>query len=537
MNRVIIIGAGLAGMSAAISAAKKQVKSFLGSAQPSERAQSVLAQGGINAALGESDTVLRHCRDTLKGGAFLADPKAVAGLTAAAPEIIRWLSELGVPFNRAGGALDLRSFGGQSRRRTVYSKSSTGKMLMTAMIDETRKYEALGLVERLPHHSFVELNLAMGRCTGCVVRDVYSGERRGLDGGVILASGGLNGMFGANTSGTTQNTGGVTATVFRQGVALGNLEFIQYHPTTIPIQGKKCLISEAARAEGARLFVLKDGSPWYFMEELYPEAGNLMPRDVVSREMVKICARGDCGAQVYLDMTQLPALTWTNKLPEIKEECERYLHMNPKTEPIPVAPGIHYFMGGILVDAQHRTNIRRLYASGECACQYHGANRLGGNSLLGAVYGGITAAKSAIEDFNPHEQSAGGGVSDISLPENADDVLMEKLGAILLEGLGVIRSEQRISRAIEELERLSSESFVPKTSRDKILLGMAMLKSAAIRRESRGAHYREDYPSENALFRRATAALFNDGNIEITLRDIPQPGEERDENNNQNSAI
>jgi succinate dehydrogenase / fumarate reductase flavoprotein subunit len=532
MGSLIIIGAGLAGLSAAIAAAKQGMKSILVSAQASERAQSVLAEGGINAALdtkGEHDSIHEHYWDTLKGGCLLADPNAVKGLTSAAPKIVEMLKNLGVPFNRDGTLIDLRNFGGQRKKRTAYAKSSTGKMLMTALIDETRKYESCGLVERLPHHTFVELSLFRKKCTGCFIRDRYTDEILFLSGAVILASGGLNGMFGGNTTGTTQNTGEVTATVFRQGLKMGNLEFIQYHPTTFFIQGKRCLISEAARGEGGRLFVLRNGIPWYFLEEKYPEYGNLMPRYIVTREMTAVCGRDDCGVQVYLDMTNIPNSVWENKLPDLKDECVHYLHIDPSREPMPVDPGIHYFMGGVLVDTAHRTNVKNVYAAGECCCQYHGANRLGGNSMLGAIYGGITAVKYVIADYDPansiHQDRPIYGCS----AETTAEYYMEKLIGCLTKGLGVVRTEQRLLQSIKEIESLQKVKDMPVIIRDKMLLGLAMLKSALYRRESRGAHYREDYPHTNSIYYKTSTAYFNAANIIMGFQDIPKLKEDHNE--------
>ena len=313
MGRVNIVGAGLSGLSAAIHLAKAGIPCNLISALPSERAQSVLAEGGINAALdtmGEHDTPAEHFADTMKGGVDLADPNAVAGLTEHAPEIVRWMFSLGTPFQMEEERLILRNFGGQKKKRTAYSKSSTGKVLMTALIDEARKCERSGLIDRMPHHEFLRLLTHEDTCIGVRVRDRYSGKLYDLHGTVLLCSGGMNGIFPGMTTGTTQNSGDVTATVFAQGVCLGNLEMLQYHPTTIGIAGKRCLVTEAARGEGGRLYIERSGEKYFFMEDKYPELGNLMPRDVVARTMYFIRREPDTGDQVYLDMTGLPDNAW-----------------------------------------------------------------------------------------------------------------------------------------------------------------------------------------------------------------------------------
>ena len=192
-----------------------------------------------------------------------------------------------------------------------------------------------------------------------------------------MATGGMNGLFEEMTTGSMLNTSDAAAIALERGVELANLEFIQYHPTTIAIQGKRMLISEAARGEGGRLYVKRRGYKWYFMEEKYPELKNLMPRDVVSAEMVKVTSRAECDDQVFLDMTEIPEMIWNTRLSDLREQCINYLNIDPVSQPVPVSPGIHYFMGGVRVDEEHRTSLANCYAAGECACQYHGANRLG----------------------------------------------------------------------------------------------------------------------------------------------------------------
>ena len=227
MMRINIIGAGLAGLSAALTLAEKGISCRLISAQHSERAQSVLAEGGINAALdtmGENDSVSLHFEDTMKGGVMLADPNAVKALTDNAPAVVRKLAALGVPFNRnPDGSIMLRSFGGQKKKRTAFVRSSTGKMIMTALIDGVRKYEAKGLVERLPHHTLIRLLTEGDKSTGVRIRDEHSGALTDLAGEVILAYGGLNGFFPDMTTGTVTNNGTAAAVLFCQGVNIANV--------------------------------------------------------------------------------------------------------------------------------------------------------------------------------------------------------------------------------------------------------------------------------------------------------------------------
>ncbi len=513
MERINIIGAGLAGLSAAVTLAEKGFQSTLISLQPSERAQSVMAEGGINGAsntMGENDSPAEHAADTLRAGVDLADPEAVRGLAEHAPEIHQWLMRLGAPLHRRDGRLILRNFGGQKKKRTAYAQSSTGKVLMTALIDECRKYETSGMVQRLSHHEFLSLILRDKCCGGVCIRDSYTGDFLALTGPVIFAAGGLNGFFPGMTTGTTANSGDAAAILFSQGAAFANLEFIQYHPTTVQIPGKRMLISEAARGEGGRLFITRNGSPWYFMEEKYPELGNLMPRDVVSREMFYVTQ--ETGEQVYLDLRGISKNTWKEKLSDLREEIQYYLAIDPAKQPVPVSPGIHYFMGGIHIDRLHHTSYSGLYAAGECACQYHGANRLGGNSTLGAIYGGMVAADTAAAEHDKDYPE----VKECNEPQRPapSPVHARKLCEILCGGLGILRDEDGLNQALNRLEELP-DSGNP-TDEMRRMLAKAMLLSARERRESRGAHVRTDYPQrDDEHFRRTTVVTLQNGKIDL----------------------
>jgi succinate dehydrogenase / fumarate reductase flavoprotein subunit len=473
-----------------------------------------MAEGGINGALntmGEDDCTNDHFADTMRAGCDIADPEAVRGLTETAPHIIEMLRDLGVPFNRnPDGSIMQRNFGGQKKKRTAYAKSSTGKIIMTALIDEACHHEVDGFIERFTSHTFIRLFIHNGKAVGVMVQNTFTGELIAAKGPVILAYGGMNGIFPGRTTGTTANNGDAASLVFSQGVTFSNLEMIQYHPTTIGIPGKRCLISEAARGEGGRLYIKRDGKPWYFMEERYPELGNLMPRDVVSREMYVVQHDEALESQVYLDMTGLSKVTWKNKLPDLRQEIKDYLKLDPAEKPVPVEPGIHYFMGGIDVDMRHHTNIENLYAAGECCSQYHGANRLGGNSLLGAIYGGMTAADALISDgglagaiCDEAEWNACiSGIHQADTNIHAANEIIEQTADILYQALGIVRDERTMKNALNEISKLISENQDQPNNLPRLYLAKAMLLSALERKESRGAHYRTDFPDRDVRYQR-----------------------------------
>ena len=524
-KRVMIIGAGAAGLSAALEFAKNGVKSILVSDMPSERSQSVMAEGGINAAVNtEKDSPELHAEETMKAGRYIADAKAVEQMTEAAPKIIETLFSKGMAFTLNDEKRPaVRAFGGQSVKRTFFAAANTGKQLMYVLTDQTRRYEAEGLIERYTGWKFLRLFYEENQAYGCVLIHQVTQEKKTFYGKVLIASGGLNRMFG-NATGSVQNTGAVSANLFASGVKFANGEFIQYHPTTVKLHGKNMLITEAVRGEGGRLYVMEDGKPFYFMEEKYPELGNLMPRDVIAREE---WMQMEQGKQVYLDMRHLDEEVYEKRLKGVIDDCIRFLDLDPRKEPIPVLPGIHYFMGGIWVDADHRTSMKHLYAAGECACQYHGANRLGGNSLLGALYGGSVAAKSAMADADIME-SPKDLINDSSMKNNTGGSYVEnwkQLQNVMKTGLSIIRSEESLKTALGKLENLlekvkkeydsTATEAENQALADCCLLGKAMLMCAMERKESRGAHTRSDYPAESKNYQKQTIAEYANGKILI----------------------
>lgn len=539
MDRVVIIGSGAAGLSAAIRLAEENVPSLIVEEMPSWRAQSNMAEGGINAALdtmGQHDEPALHEAETYKAGRFLACREAVHRLTHSAPRIVNTLFTWGMSLNlNEDGTIQQRPFGGQIKKRTAFASASTGKQLMYTLAAKARFFEADHMIRHMTGFRFLKLMTENRQAKGVLINELQKNEISYIPASaVIIASGGLNGLFG-NATGSVLNTGNVTASLFADGFPAANLEMIQYHPTTTRLHGKNMLITEAVRGEGGRLYVEQHGKKFYFMEVKYPELGNLMPRDVIAREEWQWIKQG---VQPYLDMRDIPKEVSVHKLAGVLEACHDFLALDPLKEPIPVSPGIHYFMGGLYVDVNHRTPIANLYAAGEAACQYHGANRLGGNSLLGAMYGGRTAAGSAMDDlsgqtssFRPDEKMMttaywiGNKKTGLHIP-----AARKALNQILQKSLGIERDEKGLLLGLSEVQELrtaigglydegatidENDAF-PKS----LLLAEAILKSALNRKESRGAHTRSDYPDEQESYRKTTIAAYKNRGIHISLATI-----------------
>lgn len=532
MKHVLVIGAGLSGLCCAVKLAENGIPSTLVSPYPSERAQSVMAAGGINASLGRDDSPEQHAEDTLKSGGNIAGKATVGGLCQAAPDIVRWLEKLGVVFSRdQKGDVALRAFGGQSRSRTAYAGASTGKQIMTALIREARRHECGGLISRSLGRQF---HSALIKDQGCYGAILYNEKDRRLEtvyaDAVVIATGGQNLLFG-KTTGSTQCDGYACAKLFEQGARLKNLEFIQYHPTTVETPQKRMLISEAARGEGGRLYYMEGDRRMYFMEDKFGERGNLMPRDIVSKCIY------DAPSQVYLDIAFLGKKLIDSRLPEVAELCEKYVGLDATKESIPVYPSVHFFMGGIAVDRNHRTSIDKLYAVGECASIYHGANRLGGNSLLSAIYGGSVAAKAIADlpervahpDFHEYisEQERVMEERLSSKSRFSAVYIRNEIAKLMNDCLGIVRTEKRLLEGIRDVDYYLSVSdklvydsdvspYIGYSLRPMLLLARAILTSALERRETRGAHIRADYPECNDQYALCSICDYQEGTFRIS---------------------
>lgn len=532
MKQVVIIGSGLSALSCAIALAEQRIRAVMVSPYPSERAQSVMAAGGINAALGIDDSPEQHAEDTLKSGGNLAGKEAVLGLCTAAPNIIRQLEKLGVVFSRnKNGEVALRAFGGQSKNRTAYAGASTGKQIMTALIREARKYECTQMITRLLGRRFHSALIKDNKCYGvllyneklCKMETVYADA-------VVVASGGQNLLFG-KTTGSTQCDGYVAAKLYEQGARLKNLEFVQYHPTTVETPQKRMLISEAARGEGGRLYYLDGERRVYFMEDKYGERGNLMPRDIVSKCIY------DVPSQVYLDISFLGKKLIESRLFEVAELCKKYANLDVTKQSIPVYPSVHFFMGGLAVNKNHKTSVDNLYAVGECASMYHGANRLGGNSLMAAIYSGHVAANAinTLEENKNHPNfeeyiSEQEQILEKRLQSKSRFsavYIRHEIAKLLNDCLGITRTEEKLLEGIKNVDYFFSISeklvydvdispYIGYSLRPMILLARAILTSALARKETRGAHIRQDYPQQSDEFTLCSVCDYINGEHRIS---------------------
>ena len=546
--RIIVVGGGLAGLSAVIKVAEAGGHVDLFSIVPVKRSHSVCAQGGINAAKnlkGEGDSTWQHFDDTVYGGDFLANQSPVKDMCEAAPSIIDLLDRMGVTFNRtAEGLLDFRRFGGTLFHRTAFAGATTGQQLLYALDEQVRRFESEGRVTKYEHWEFLSAVLDGGRvCRGICAIDLHSMEVRAFPAdAVIIATGGIGAIFGKSTN-SVVCTGSAQSALYQQGCYYANGEFIQVHPTSIPGEDKLRLMSESARGEGGRVWVPKkkgdardaksipESERWYFLEEWYPKYGNLVPRDVATRAIHKVVYEQGLGIDgqpmVYLDLTHIDPTILDRKLEGILEIYEKFVGDDPRTTPMKIFPGMHYTMGGLWVDNKQATNIAGLFACGECEYQYHGANRLGANSLVSCIFGGFAAGPQAMnyakglkpaahdghfESEKKHQGEINARLTSSDGTENPFR-LWRELGELMTRNCTVIRYnnalQQTDAKIVEMLERyqqinLSDKSNWANTSfvfarqlYNMLQLARVIAQGGALRNESRGAHYKPEFPERD----------------------------------------
>jgi succinate dehydrogenase / fumarate reductase flavoprotein subunit len=597
-HRVLIVGGGLAGLMATVRAAEMGMSVDLFSVVPVKRSHSVCAQGGINGAVntkGEGDSPEIHFDDTIYGGDFLADQPPVRAMCYAAPGIINLLDRMGVMFNRTPeGLLDFRRFGGTKHHRTAFAGATTGQQLLYALDEQVRRHEVAGLVRKYEMWEFLGLvRDGDGNCRGIVALDWYSGKIETFPAtAVMLATGGPGIVFGRSTN-SVINTGTAASAAYQEGAWYANGEFIQVHPTAIPGSDKLRLMSESARGEGGRVWVprqqkdirdprsIPEAERWYFLEEKYPSLGNLVPRDIATREIFQVCLLGyGVGGQrqVYLDLTHIPKKELDVKLGGILEIYEKFVGDDPRVVPMKVFPGMHYSMGGLWVDfakdeksgmldeaspRNQATNMPGLYAGGEVDFSIHGANRLGANSLVSCLYAGriggpamvrysresgskLPPANGAFDAARQRWQEEFSRIAGMSGRENPHR-LAEEMGDWMTDNVTVIRENGKLreteNKLVELEERWKNIGLTDRSAyanreisfinqlRNMLVLARVMTRGALLRDESRGAHYKvrdlsKGIVEENALprddvnFLKTTIAEHTPDGPKITYRPV-----------------
>src|SRR5919112_2031365 len=533
--KIAVVGGGLAGLAAAMKIAEAGHSVDLFSVVPVKRSHSVC------------------------GGDFLANQPPVKQMCEMAPAIIYLFDRMGVPFSRTTeGLLDFRRFGGTLHHRTAFAGASTGQQLLYALDEQVRRYEVSGKVRKYEGWEMMSLVLDDHQvCRGLIAMDLQTLELRAFPAdAVIMATGGPGLIFGKSTN-SMVCTGSAVSACYQQGARYANGEFIQVHPTSIPGEDKLRLMSESARGEGGRVWVPKakndkrqpssipESERWYFLEEKYPAYGNLVPRDIATREIFQVCLDGFGvfgESQVYLDLTHIPAETLDRKLGAILEIYEMFVGDDPRHVPMRIFPGVHYSMGGLWVDFNQRTNIPGLMAAGECDYSIHGANRLGANSLVSCVYGGFVAAPAAIEYAQNVERNGvdGSRVYEQELKRQQEInagllkqtgtenqyVIHDEMGKWMTDNVTVVRYNDKLKQTDEKLlelmdrfQRISindsnmwATHALPHARQlhNMLQLARVITLGALNRNESRGAHYKPDFPErDDENFQKTTIAEYS----------------------------
>lgn len=559
-QRVVVVGGGLAGLACAMNLAAEGTPVDLVSLVPVKRSHSVCAQGGINSVNDvtrqQGDSEWLHFDDTVYGGDFLQHQPPVKEMCDWAPRVIDLMDRLGVTFNRtAEGYRDQRRFGGTLFKRTAFAGATTGQQLIYALDEQVRRWECEGLVAKYEYHDFLGPVLdEQGVCRGAVVQNLFTMEIRALPANVVVLATGGNGLIYGRSTMSTICTGSAGARAFRAGVKYANGEFMQVHPTAIPGTDKLRLMSESARGEGGRVWVPKKpqdprdpreipaAERYYFLEERYPKYGNLVPRDIATREIFDVCVNQGLSVEnerlcVYLDVTELPGET-LHKLEGILEIYEKFQGVDPRATPMKIFPAIHYTMGGMWADyakdertgglvagdpRNHQTNVPGIYAIGEADYQYHGANRLGANSLLSCIFSGLIAAPAAISYLKGVKGAAPAKLLEESVKaekKRGDDFAKSKgsenprtlhaeLGDIMTRNVTVVRYNRALEETLAKIDELEDRfrnigcpdggnwtnqtvTFI-RALADMIVMARVITRGALQRDECRGAHFKPDF--------------------------------------------
>lgn len=590
-KEVIVVGGGLAGLSATMRLCEKDCHVKLVSLTHARRSHSVSAQGGINVAVNlanEDDSPIIHAYETIKGGDFLANQPPILEMCTAGPAILRMMDRFGCLFNRTpDGSIDFRRFGGSLYSRTAFCGASTGQQLLYSLDEQVRRFEAMGKVEKWEHHEFLRLVLdSEGRARGIVIHDLTNLQLHVLKAdAVVIATGGLGVIYKKSTN-STICTGAANGRLFMQGMKYANGEFIQIHPTAIPGHDKMRLISESVRGEGGRIWVIGDeskqisfpdgsirpcgktGEPWYFLEEMYPSFGNLVPRDIGAREILRICEMGlgvDGQMQVYLDVTHLSPEKW-HKVASVLDIYQKFTGIDPRKQPMKIFPAVHYTMGGGWVDwpavddpdrmdrFRHMTNIPGCFNVGESDYQYHGANRLGANALLACIFSGLVAGVEVpryIDGLKKHVLNLPSNIFDEPLAQEEQNQknlfarrgseniyrLHDELSDWMVRHVTVKRDNVYLQQTIDQIKKIRERyENISLDDRDRTMnqtyvfahqfqsmleIALVITKGALLRNEFRGSHFKPEFPKrDDEHFLKTTIATYSAEEPIISYEDV-----------------
>lgn len=484
----IVIGSGVAGLRAAVELAPHG-KVVVLTKDRLDESNTEYAQGGVAVALSDDDEIELHVEDTLIAGAGLCDEKAVRVLAEAGPQYITQLIEWGAQFDREGGALAFTREAAHSRRRILHARGdSTGREFVRALIAHAKKQPNIQLAA---HAATVGLIVEDGRCVGVRFIDPNESMRRELYArAVILATGGAGQIF-AQTTNPSVATGDGMAMAYAAGALMADLEFVQFHPTALALpDAPRFLLSEALRGEGA---ILRNHDGVAFAKN-YDARGELAPRDIVARAIVAEMERTQ-KSWMYLDLTHLEAKFVRERFPGIYDTCLRY-GLDLAKDQMPVSPAVHYVMGGVKTDTHGRTTLPGLYAAGEVACTgVHGANRLASNSLLEGLVFGARAGAATLADANPAPGKHEPEPVEFELAQwRLDQRTKSRVQELMWWKVGLIRRAEDLRQAVAELQKLAAENVNERTQ-NFATLALLMAQAALWREESRGGHFRADFPA------------------------------------------
>ncbi|RME03016.1 MAG: FAD-binding protein [Planctomycetota bacterium] len=546
--KAIVIGSGISGWMAAICLAEAGIDVDLVSNIERYQANSVCVQDGIGAALntkGEDDSDWKHFEETIYRGHFLGNQEAVREMCKSAPPLVHLLTRMGAMFCRTReGFLELRQGLGSLYQRVVYAQDHTGKEVLYILGEQVRYWQSQGRIRCLDNWEFLSLLLDnRGICRGILASyrptleiQIFRGEA------TLICTGGYAQLFATNTASLSAN-GAALGALFRQGLPLANLEFVLSHPTTLCYPQKALLMGDALLAAGAKLWTYRQGEKWYFIENQYSHTASL-PLERLAKTVYNVIYLQNLGVEgsdsigIYLDCTGLDKKIWLENQ-RILQFCQKFLGVDPRHKPVLVHPAVYYCLGGILVDKKHSTQIKGVFAAGEAATLYHGAGVLGGNPLLSAIYGATVASKSITEYLEG--QSLGtflGGDSQLQEQQKRQQKWFSQQGEEnpfalwqelrqMMDKVAIARSERALLQTREGIVQLRErlgKAQLPDSSRDSnrsyfmalqlentLDLAEAFVACALSRKESRGAHWRLDFPQREDEEYLATSTICYDG--------------------------